>query len=37
LHREAVHKLDKQVLKWTRRLLLKNPENLDNDKGESRR
>ncbi len=34
LHREAVHKLDKQVLKWTRRLLLKNPENLDNDKGE---
>ena len=37
LHREAVHKLDKQVLKGTRWLLLKNPENLDNDKGESRR
>jgi transposase len=37
LHRDGGHKLDKQVLKGTRRLLLKNTENLDNDKGESRR
>jgi transposase len=37
LYREAIHKLDKQVLKGTRWLLLKNPENLDNDKGEARR
>lgn len=37
LHREAVDKLEKQVLKGTRWLLLKNPENLDKGKGESRR
>jgi transposase len=37
LHREAVDQLDKQVLKGTRWLLLKNPENLDDAKGERRR
>lgn len=34
LHREAVDQLDKQVLKGTRWLLLKNPDNLDDAKGE---
>ena len=37
LHREAVDKLHKQVLKGTRWLLLKAPENLDRAKGEPRR
>ena len=37
MHRDAVDKLDKQVLKGTRRLRLKYSENLDNDKGKSRR
>jgi transposase len=37
LHREAVDQLHKQVLKGTRWLLLKNPENLDDSKGERRR
>ncbi len=37
LHREAADQLDKQVLKGTRWLLLKNPENLDDAKGEHRR
>jgi transposase len=37
LHREAVDQLDKQVLKGTRWLLLKNPENIDDAKGERRR
>src|SRR5205085_7354495 len=33
----ATDRLEKQVLKGTRWLLLKNPENLDNAKGERRR
>lgn len=37
LHREATDQLEKQVLKGTRWLLLKNPENLDDAKGERRR
>jgi transposase len=37
LHREATDRLQKQVLKGTRWLLLKNPENLDDAKGEGRR
>jgi transposase len=37
LHREAVDKLNEQVLKGTRWLLLKNLEHLDDEKGESRR
>ena len=37
LHREAVGKLKKKVLKGTRWLLLKNPENLDEAKGEPQR
>ena len=37
LHREAVDGLHKQVLKGTRWLLLKNPDNLDDAKGERRR
>jgi len=37
LHREATDKLGKQVLKGTRWLLLMNPENLNDDKGERRR
>ncbi len=36
LHREATDQLEKQVLKGTRWLLLKNPENLDDAKGERR-
>lgn len=35
LYREATEKFDKDVLKGTRWLLLKNPENLDDDKGEA--
>jgi transposase len=34
LHREATDQLEKQVLKGTRWLLLKNPENLDDTRGE---
>jgi transposase len=37
LHREATDRLQKQVLKGTRWLLLKNPEDLDDAKGEGRR
>jgi transposase len=37
LHREATEKLDKKVLKGTRWLLLKNPENLDAGRDEKRR
>jgi transposase len=37
LHREATDQLEKQVLKGTRWLLLKNPENLDDANGERRR
>jgi transposase len=37
LHREAVDKLHKDVLKGTRWLLLKTPENLDPTKGEPKR
>jgi transposase len=37
LHREAVEQLHKDVLKGIRWLLLMNPENLDDDKGERRR
>jgi transposase len=37
LHREATEKLHKDVLKGTRWLLLKNPENLDATRDESRR
>jgi len=37
LHREATDKLHKKVLKGTRWLLLRNPENLDDAKGERRR
>lgn len=37
LYREATDRLHKQVLKGTRWLLLKNPENLDDAKGEGRR
>lgn len=37
LYREATERLDKQVLKGTRWLLLKNPENLDDAQGERRR
>ena len=37
LHREAKEKLHKDVLKGTRWLLLKNPENLDAEKNESAR
>ena len=37
LHREAEDQLHKQVLKGTRWLLLKNPENLDDTKGERQR
>ncbi len=37
LYREATERLDRQVLKGTRWLLLKNPENLDDARGERRR
>lgn len=37
LYREATDQLEKQVLKGTRWLLLKNPENLDDTNGERRR
>ncbi|HKB41750.1 MAG TPA: ISL3 family transposase, partial [Gemmataceae bacterium] len=37
LHREATEKMDKEVLKGTRWLLLKNPENLDPKKKEKER
>lgn len=37
LHREATDLLEKKVLKGTRWLLLKNPENLDDTKNESQR
>ena len=37
LYREVTEKLHKKVLKGTRWLLLKNPENLDKDKGERER
>jgi transposase len=37
LHREATEKMDKEVLKGTRWLLLKNPENLDPKKKERER
>ena len=37
LHREATELLDKDVLKGTRWLLLKNPENLDEQKDEPAR
>lgn len=37
LHREATEKMDKQVLKGTRWLLLKNPENLDPKRKERER
>jgi transposase len=37
LHREATDKLDKEVLKGTRWLLLKNPENLDEERDEKQR
>lgn len=37
LHREATQKLEKDVLKGTRWLLLKNPENLDDAKNEKHR
>lgn len=37
LHREATQKLEKDVLKGTRWLLLKNPENLDDTKNETQR
>jgi len=37
LHREATEKLDKDVLKGTRWLLLKNPKNLDERREESKR
>src|SRR5262245_54706200 len=37
LHREATEKMDKEVLKGTRWLLLKNPENLDPKKDEKQR
>lgn len=37
LYREATEKMDKEVLKGTRWLLLKNPENLDAKKGERER
>jgi transposase len=37
LHREATDVMHKDVLKGTRWLLLKNPENLDAEKGEKRR
>jgi transposase len=35
LHREATDRLDKQVLKGTRWLLMKNPEHLDDERNES--
>src|SRR6202043_1977631 len=37
LHREATEVMHKEVLKGTRWLLLKNPENLDAEKDEKRR
>ena len=37
LFNEASGPLEKQVLNWTRWLLLKNPENLNSDKGEQSR
>jgi transposase len=37
LHREATERMDKEVLKGTRWLLLKNPENLDPEKNERER
>ena len=37
LYREATEKMDKEVLKGTRWLLLKNPENLDPKKKERER
>jgi transposase len=36
LHREAESRLDKEVLKGTRWLILKNPENLSDEKGKGR-